>query len=331
MRRAVVTGAAGFVGRTLAPVLRDAGWQVVATTRNASAFPPLAGVEVCGVGGLGPDTDWSRALPGADAVVHLAARVHVSDRRRANDPEFHRVNAAGTRRLAEEAAKAGIRRFLYVSTANVNGEQRTPEPFNELDPARPDDPYSQSKLAGEAAVLDVGRKTGMGVVVLRPPLVYGPGVGANFLLLLKGCAQLPLLPFGGIANRRSLIFVGNFVDAIRTCLEHPKAAGQVFLVRDGENLSTPELVRRLARALGRSPAVIPVPAFVLRAAATLLGKRQAVRRLLHSLAVDDGKIRRELGWTPPFTVEEGLRETAAWFMSRTTPGPVPGESGNRPS
>ena len=328
MKSVVVTGAGGFVGRALCPVLRQAGWRVVATTRDAAPLRDLAGVEVCAVAGLGRETNWSQALQGANAVVHLAARVHVSDLRREDDPEFHRVNAAGTRRLAEEAAKAGVRRFLYVSTANVNGEQRTPEPFSELDPPAPDDSYARSKLAGEAAVLDVAGKTGMQAVILRPPLIYGPGVRANFLLLLKGCARLPLLPLGGIANRRSLIFVGNFADAIRCCLEHPKAAGQILLVRDGENLSTPELVRRMTHALGRKPSLIPVPTVLLRIVATALGKRQAVRRLLHSLAIDDGKIRRELGWNPPFTVEEGLRETAAWFMSRTAPPAPAGPAGS---
>jgi nucleoside-diphosphate-sugar epimerase len=305
MTRVVVTGASGFVGRTLCPMLAASGHEVNAITRHM-------------VPEIGPDTDWSAALAGAGAVVHLAARVHVTDDP-ADDPlAAHRhVNTLGTRRLAEAAVAAGVRRMVFASTIKVNGENTEAEPFRATDAAAPRDPYGISKWEAEQALFRVAGESAMEAVVLRPPLVYGPGVGGNFLSLLRVCAKAPPLPLAMVANRRSLIHVGNLADAILRCLDHPEAAGRTFLVSDGETVSTPELVRRVAAALGRPARLFPVPPQLLRLAGRLTGKSSIIERLLDSLAVDDGEIRRRLDWKPPFSMSRGLQETAAWFTSHS--------------
>ncbi|MCP5367779.1 MAG: NAD-dependent epimerase/dehydratase family protein [Hyphomicrobiales bacterium] len=317
MTRVLVTGATGFVGRRLCADLVRRGVAVSAATRNPRLLHDVHGVDLRAVAGLGAGTDWSGALRGVDAVVHLAARVHVMDDRAA-DPlaEFRRINAEGTRRLAEDAAAAGARRFVLLSTIKVNGEHTGDTPFADETPPMPEDPYARSKWEAERALAAVAAATGMEAVVLRPPLVYGPGVKGNFLSLLKLCRKAPPLPLASVRNARSLIFVGNLTAAIAACLEKPAAAGRTYLVRDGEDLSTPDLIRRLAAALDRPARLFPCPPAVLRAAAALAGRSAAAARLLDSLRVDDGKIRRELNWTPPHGVDQGLTETAAWFLSR---------------
>jgi nucleoside-diphosphate-sugar epimerase len=278
---------------------------------RAEAMPPM---EYAEVGDIGPATRWDEALRGVDAVVHLAARVHVRVRSApAAIAAYRRVNTAGTERLALAAAAAGVRRFVFLSTLKVNGEATQARPFTESDPPAPQDAYARAKWEAEQALHRIGARTGMEVVILRPPLVYGPGVKANFLALLKAVARGLPLPLGAIDNRRSLVYVGNVADAIVKCLEHPAAAGQTFLVRDGEDVSTPELVRRLARALGVKPRLFPVPPSWLSFAGQLTGRRDAVDRLIGSLAIDDAKIREALGWVPPYTLDEGLEATARWF------------------
>ena len=305
MTRVVVTGATGFIGRTLCPMLAAAGYEVSAITRDAIAE-------------IGPDTDWSTALAGAGAVVHLAARVHKADQSAADPLAAHRrVNTLGTHRLAEAAVAAGVRRMVFASTIKVNGENTPDEPFRATHAAAPTDPYGISKWEAEQALLQVAAEGAMEAVVLRPPLVYGPGVKGNFLSLLRVCAKAPPLPLALVANRRSLIHVGNLADAIIRCLSHPAAAGRTFLVSDGETVSTPELVRRVAAALGRPARLFPVPPALLRLAGRLTGKSSAVERLLDSLAVDDREIRQVLDWNPPFSMSRGLQETATWFTSHS--------------
>lgn len=305
----LVTGAAGFVGQALCRTLAEAGFRVRGATRR-----PAAGIEAAAVGEIGPDTDWRAALHGVDAVVHLAARVHVM-RDTAADPEqaFHAVNAAGTERLARQAAAAGVRRLVYVSSVKVNGERTAARPFDAADAAAPQDPYGRSKWAAEQALQAVSRESGLETVAVRPPLVYGPGVGGNFLRLMKLVKSGVPLPLASLRNRRSLIYLGNLVDLLALCLRHPEAAGATFLVSDGEDLSTGELVRRLARALGRPPRLLPCPPALLRLAGTLAGRGDEVARLADSLQVDDGALRRRLGWSPPFTVDQGIAASAAWF------------------
>ncbi len=317
--RVLVTGATGFVGRALVSVLAGGGHEVIAAARDpeyADFAADHEGITVRRVADLGPDTDWRSALEGAEAVAHLAARVHVmNDRAADSQVEFRRANVAGTRRLAEAAAEAGVRRLVFVSTVKVHGETSGATPIRETDDPRPTDAYGHSKWEAEQALTEIAGASDLEAVILRPPLVYGPGAKGNFLALLKLCRWAPALPLGGLANRRSLIYVGNLVDAVMACLVHPEAAGQTFLVRDGDNVSVSELIRCTGAALGRTPWMIPAPESLLRLAGRLTGRQETMARMLDSLVVDDGKIRHRLGWTPPFTMAEGLEATAAWFRS----------------
>ena len=317
MRTALVTGAAGFVGRFVCDALTARGWRVRAALRRpGSAQGP--GNESVVVGEVGPGTDWTGALAGVEAVVHLAARVHVM-REDAGDPlaEFRRVNTLGTAHLAARAAVAGVRRLVLVSTVKVNGEQTGGTPFRETDPPAPQDPYAVSKWEAEGSLWEVAGGGRLEGVVVRPPLVYGSGVGGNLRRLLRALDGGWPLPFGAVDNRRSLIGVWNLADLHATTLEHPEAAGETVLAADGEDLSTPGLLRRLARGLGRPARLLPVPVGLLRLAGRVLGRADEVERLCGSLRVDAGKARRVLDWSPPVTVDEGLRRTARWYRETT--------------
>jgi nucleoside-diphosphate-sugar epimerase len=267
------------------------------------------------------EQDTSRALEGVWAVVHLAARVHVMTDRAA-DPlnEFRRVNRDWTERLARSAASQGVRRFVYMSSIKVNGEQTT-VPFTEQDPPNPQDPYGVSKWEAEQALSVVSSRTSIETVIVRSPLVYGPGVGGNMLQLLNILRRGVPLPFALVQNRRSLVYRGNLVDALTRCVQDTRAAGRTYLVSDGEDLSTPELIRRLSKALGLVARLWPIPLVVLRCLGRLAGKRAMIDRLLGSLQVDPSKIKRELGWQPPFSVEQGLLETAVWYSGRLALAP----------
>ncbi|WP_018076481.1 NAD-dependent epimerase/dehydratase family protein [Thiobacillus denitrificans] len=302
--RVLVTGAAGFVGRALCSQLTGAGQAVIPAVRRGSE---LQGEVV--IGDIGPSTDWRLPLAGCDAVVHLAARVHMMQES-VQDPLalYREINTEATLNLAQQAAQAGVRRFVFISTIKVNGEGRD-APYRETDAATPEDPYAISKWEAEQGLRRIAQETGLEVVILRPPLVYGSGVKENFRRLLDTVARGWPLPLGAIHNRRSLLYLGNFVDAIRVCIEHPAAAGQTFLLDDGHPVSTPELVRALARAMGRPARLFPVPVGVLRLVGTMLGKRAPVARLTGSLYVDSSAIRSRLGWTPPYSLAEGLAET----------------------
>lgn len=313
MTTVVVTGANGFVGRAVGRRLAAAGHAVHGAVRRNAALPegvtPVAGPV------LSREADWRPVLDGMEAVVHLAARVHVM-KDDAADPlaAFRAVNVAGTRALAEQAAATGVRRFVFVSSVKALGDGRADgRPYSEADAPAPRDPYGVSKWEAEQALREIAGRTGMEVVVVRPPLVYGPGVKGNFAALLRLVARGVPLPFGAIGNRRSLIGVENLADALRLCLEHPQAAGETFLVRDGEDVSTPDLVNRLAGAFGRPARLVPVPPAVLRLGLGVLGKGAAADRLLGSLTVDDARLRSRLGWTPPLTLDEGLARTVAAF------------------
>lgn len=316
MARALVTGGTGFVARELLRRLAADGWAVACSVRSpASAAAVEAPAEPFVTGDLGPDTGWEPALRGVDVVFHLAARVHqLADTARDPATEYRRVNAAATGHLARSAAAAGVRRLVLVSSVKVNGEARA-APYRDEDPPAPADPYGASKLEAEEALFRVGRETGLEAVVIRPPLVYGPGVKANMLRLFRAVDRGLPLPLGGVRNRRSLVFSGNLVDALVACGTHPRAPGHAFLVSDGEDVSTPGLVRAIAAALGRPARLLPVPFAIIAAAGSLLGKRGAVERLGGSLTVDASGLRRELGWTPPFTLREGMERTAAWYRA----------------
>lgn len=315
--KVLVTGATGFVGTALIKRMGHENFHVRAAVLADERTDLLPGaVEKVVVQPLSNTAEYAGALHGIDVVVHLAARVHVMDEHAA-DPlaEFRRVNVAGTERLARQAAGAGVRRFVFVSSVKVNGEGR-PAPYTENDPPLPEDPYGISKREAEDVLRRVERETGLEVVIIRPPLVYGPGVKANFLNLLKIIQRGIPLPLGYIRNRRSLIGLGNLVDAIVLCAHHPRAGGNTYLVCDGEDVSTPELVRRIAAACGRPSRLFPFPLTLMRLAGTMSGKRVEVDRLAGSLQVDSSKIQRELGWKPPFTLEQGLAETAEWFLKK---------------
>lgn len=302
----LVTGATGFVGRSLLSELERRGCSAIPVVRRAIDLTHE--VVLPDIHAL---TDWREALDNCHAVVHLAARVHVMDDT-AQDPLalYRATNTDGTLNLARQAAKAGVKRFVFVSSVKVNGEGRD-APYRETDMPAPEDAYAISKWEAERGLWQIAQETGLEVVVLRPPLVYGPGVKANFRRLLDAVARGWPLPLGAIRNRRSLLYLGNFVDAIQVCVEHPAAAGKTFLIDDGEPVSTPELVRAVAHAMGRPARLLPVPVGVLEFAGALLGKRAAVARLTGSLWVDSSLIRTSLSWVPPYTLRQGLDATVA--------------------
>lgn len=315
--KVLVTGATGFVGRALCPLLRSRGFEVRAAVRDpASAGPD---VEVARIDELGPATHWSAAVSGTDVVVHLAGRAHVLGEAGSDEAaKVRAVNVEGTVHLARAAARAGVRRLVFVSSVKVHGERNAGRPWTENDRPAPEDLYARSKWEAEQALDVLARTTGLEVTVLRPPLVYGPGVKANFLRLLRTVDRGLPIPLGAIRNRRSLVYVGNLADAIAACLAHPAAANRTFLVADGEDVSTPELVRRVADALERPARLVNVPLRLLRLGATLLGRRADFERLAGDLAVDSGAIRRDLGWQPPYSMRAGLEETARWYRGLTT-------------
>lgn len=318
----LVTGATGFMGTAL--IDRLLGISTV-TVRASSRRPvPVRDrADFITVSEVTGDTNWSSAVAGVDTVIHLAARVHVM-RDSARDPlaAFRAVNTDGTVNLARQAARAGAKRFVYLSSVKVNGEATVlGKPFTEECGPRPVDPYGISKHEAELGLWKVADETGLQVVVIRPPLVYGPGVKANFGSLIRLVEAGVPLPFGAIDNRRSLVGLDNIVDLVVTCASHPAATNQVFLASDGEDLSTTELLRRIAMSLGRRAFLIPVPAPILQAALTMIGKRSIAQRLCGSLQVDITKARQVLGWKPPHAVDDGLRKVAQHFLSHANGAP----------
>ena len=304
----LVTGANGLVGRALCSVLDQTKDHVVRAVRRSTTPWEVP------VGDLNEDTDWSEALgPDTNVVVHLAGQAPLTEGaiRVSGDP-YTQVNTLGTANLARQCAVHGVKRFVFVSTVKVLGEGKS-EPYRDTDLAVPADAYAISKWEAEQTLWQVAAETGMEVVVFRPPLVYGPGVKGNFLRLMQAIDKWRPLPLGAIHNQRSLIYLGNLIDAIRLCITHPNAAGKSFLVSDGDDVSTPELVRRIAAALGRRPFLLPVPASWMRWAGRVLGKQAAVDRLLGSLCVDVSPLREELDWKPPYTMQVGLEATAQWY------------------
>jgi nucleoside-diphosphate-sugar epimerase len=262
---------------------------------------------------IGPHTDWEEALDGVTEVVHLAASVHVfRNTNRISKDNCFRTNIAGTARLARAAADAGVRRFVFISTIKVFGEGRE-EPYSEADAQEPMDPYAFSKLEAEHVLKEISCRSLMEAVILRPPLVYGPEVGANFLRLIRLVERQLPMPFASVFNRRSLIFVDNLVDAILTCLRQPQAAGQTYLVADSESLSTPQLISRIAEFLGVASRLFAFPSSLLRLVGTLLGRKEETDRLLGSLVADTARIRKELGWRPHVSINQGLGATIAWY------------------
>ena len=304
--RVLVTGANGFVGQALLAVLADqARWQPLALVRRR---PEHADDSVVAVGDINASTDYADVIRTGDVIVHLAARVHVMNDRSTDPLQVYRqVNVEGTLNLARQAAAAGARRFVFVSSIKVNGESTTgAPPFDETTAPAPQDPYGQSKLEAEQGLLALARDTGMEVVILRPPLVYGPGVKANFRSLMALAKKRLPLPFASVGNRRSMVFVGNLVDLLVRCLDHPAAANEVFLVSDGQDVSLRSLLTLMRAAVGRGPGLFPVPPALFHVLGKLTGKHAVVDRLLGDLQVDSQKAQRLLGWQPPYSVARGV-------------------------
>jgi UDP-glucose 4-epimerase len=308
----LVTGANGFVGQALCAALAAAGHDVRRAVRRTAA----AGAgEVITIGDIGPATDWRTALAGVDAVVHLAARVHVARSDRAIEP-YMRANALGTQRLASEAARCGVRRLVYLSSVKVNGEKTTGRPYSADDDPQPLDAYGVSKWRGEQHLAEVAERSSLAAVIVRSPLIYGPGARANFLRLLEVVDRGWPLPFGAIDNRRSLINLWNITDLLVNVLTNEAAAGGTWMASDGEDLSTPELVRRIAAALGKRIVLVKAPVPLLRACAAAIGARAEIGRLCDSLTVDGATTQSTLGWAPPVSMRIALERTVAWYRTR---------------
>jgi nucleoside-diphosphate-sugar epimerase len=313
----LLTGATGFVGGALVRQLAAdclSNGVVAAVRRKAESLPEA--VRQISVGDLLPTTDWGSALQGVNVVVHCAARVHVMQDDATDPLQAHRmVNVSGTCNLARQAVAAGVCRFVYISSIKVNGEfTDAGRPFTVDDAPAPEDPYGVSKHEAELALRQIAAETGMEVVIIRPPLVYGPGVKANFESMIRWLSFGIPLPLAGITqNRRSLVALDNLVDLIVTCLSHPSAANQTFMVSDGEDLSTADLLRRMGAAIGHPVRLFYMPPSVLKLGALVVNKPGIHQRLCGSLQLDITKTRQLLGWTPPVSVDEGLRRVAEGF------------------
>lgn len=307
----LVTGASGFVGRALASKATAHGVPLRVAFRRAGVAI-AGGVEAAVIPGLDADTDWQPALEGIDVVVHCAARAHVM-RELSSDPltEFRRVNCEGTINLATQAAHAGVRRFIFISSIGVNGPETFQKAFTERDVAAPSSPYALSKYEAELELHALAEQTGMELVVIRPPLIYGPGARGNFESMVRWVESGIPLPLGAIHNKRSLVAIDNLVDLILVCRGHPAASNQTFLVCDGEDLSTTELLLRIGRAMGKPARLIPVSQTLLRAVAALVGKSDIAQKLIGSLQIDALHTRKRLAWSPPIDVGEALRRVAA--------------------
>lgn len=313
MIRVLVTGATGFIGRPLCQALTEDGFVVRAALRTPARISQSV-PETCVVGDITSTTDWSEALTGVDMVVHAAARVHVLRDALANEQLYAETNALGTRRLASAAAAAGVRRFLFLSSIKVNGEETWSAAYSAADSPDPQDAYGRSKWAAEQSLCEASATSSMQCVIVRPPLVYGPGVRANFLRLLQWVRAGRPLPLGSIDNARSLVSVWNLCDLLVRSLRHPAAAGGTWLVSDGEDVSTPELIRRIAASMGRRARLIPVPAGLLRLLGAASGRGAEVTRLCGSLRVDSEPTRRRLDWLPPLSLDQSLARTVDWFL-----------------
>ena len=320
MSNILVTGATGFIGKAVCKKLREdsknQAHMLTGTTRSPQRGAGPEHIPLYHVPEIGPKTDWSQAISGANIVIHLAARVHVmSDR--TTDPlnEFRKVNTEGAVNLAKQAAAAGVKRFIFISTVKVMGEISAENGLVETDPAQPKDPYSISKWEAEQGLTKIAKASGMELVILRPPLVYGPGVKGNFATLFHAIVKNKLLPLGAIQNHRSLIYVGNLASAIALVANHPNIKIQTFFVSDEETLSTPILIKKIASTLGKKPLLIKLPISLLKLIGIVTGKSSTIKRLTSSLTVNTQKISVQLKWRPPFSTEEGLSKTTEWFIS----------------
>jgi nucleoside-diphosphate-sugar epimerase len=313
--RILVTGSSGFIGLAVINRLIADDFLPIAALRR-KPIDWLAQCPVVEVGDLELNTNWLEALTGVSSVVHTAAHVHVMDRKSANFlAKFRLVNVAGTLNLAQQAASAGVKRFIFLSSIKVNGEQtQIGQPFTEKDRTAPVDAYSISKHEAEVGLQRIAKETGMEVVIIRPVMVYGPGVKGNFLSMMRWLHKGIPMPFASIKNVRSLVALDNLVDLIVTCLKHPLAANQTFLVSDGEDISTTQLLQFTASAMKVKSRLMPVPALMIEVAAKLLNRGDVAQRLCANLQVDISKAHQLLGWVPPISVKEGLKKAVDSYV-----------------
>jgi nucleoside-diphosphate-sugar epimerase len=313
-RKVLVTGASGFVGRAVCQYLADSEISIRKVVRQRPDHQENQDCHV--IEDINIQTDWSQALRQIDSIVHLAARAHImKDTSSSPLNEFRRINVEGTINLARQAARANVRRFIFISSIKVNGEKTEGKGFTENDSPAPEDPYGISKYEAEQGLRQVAKESGLDVVILRPPLMYGPFVKANFYQLMNMVYSGWPLPLGRISNQRSLLYVGAFANAIKTCLTHPNATGKTFLVSDGKSLSTCELITKLAQFLNRPPRLLNVPVSWMRLGGKFLGKSPVVDRLTSSLVINNSKIQQELNWSSPYSVDLGIQKTAEWFLA----------------
>jgi UDP-N-acetyl-alpha-D-quinovosamine dehydrogenase len=317
-RRVLVTGANGFIGHHLCAALAAAGFRVRRAVRASAAVGKPLSDEWVEIGDIGPDTNWAEALRGVQVVVHLAAHVHRLKSMAIDAHEYFRVNAAGTQALVDQSCHFGVNRFIFLSSTKVHGESSCEKPFGPADIPNPVDAYGKSKLAGENALRQIADRAQMNWVIVRPPLVYGPGVGANFYRLMTLVDRRVPLPFKRIFNKRSLLSVGNLCDLLLRVIRQPEAASHTLLISDDHDLSTSELIGKIANSMARRPLLFPVPISVLSAAGRILGLDAELGRLTKSLQVDVSHTRRLLGWEPAESVDDAMANVANWYLTRRT-------------
>lgn len=312
----LITGATGFIGSHLLGKLEQTNHKIAIAVRNISIDNNLSGKNCIEINEIDSNTNWEIALKNIDIVIHLAARAHILKESALNpEAEFEKVNTQGTINLVQQSIQAGVKQFIFMSSIGaITSLSETI--LTETSPCHPDTPYGRSKLKAELAIQDICQNSAMNWTILRPTLVYGENNPGNMERLLTLTSKKIPLPLSSISNRRSLLYVGNLVDAIITCLEHPNAKNQTFIISDGEDLSTPELIRHLGKSMNKSPLLLPFPPSLILFCTKLIGKAQAGDRLLSSLQVDSSKIRQSLNWTPPYSIHEGLKYTAHWFKNR---------------
>ena len=317
MSTVFITGATGFIGRVLCVKMLEKGWRVKGAFRKESAISSLpAGVEGVYLGFIENNVFSESCFAGVDTVIHLAARVHIMGDPAADSLDaFRKINVLGTERLARMAAKGGVKRFIFISSVKANGEGSS-RPYTEKDMPQPQDAYGISKIEAERVLDSVVVETGLQVVILRTPLVYGPGVKANLKNLIKIISSGLPLPFKGINNRRSLIYLENLVDVIIACSTHPLAAGETFMVSDDQDISTPDLIKMISYAMDKKPILFYLPKGILKALCRIVGKGEEIEKLTGSLFVDSSKIKILLSWKPLFTMEEGIKKTVKDYKSR---------------
>lgn len=317
MKTLLLTGITGFVGTALTRHLYQQGHTLIVVVRsfNDSLTNSIQQIQI---DDLLPNTDWGTAFNDVDTIIHLAARVHVMRDTAANPlNEFRRTNTAATLNLAQQAAAAGVHRFIYLSSIKVNGEHTTNKPFTPKSTTIPTDPYGLSKYEAEQGLMEIAQRTAMEVVIIRPPLVYGEGVKGNFAQLMNWLHKGIPLPLGAIHNQRSLVALPNLIDLITTCIDHPAAANQAFLVSDGKDLSTTGLLKHLAQALDKPARLLPVPQTCLETGLNLLGKQAIAQRLCGNLQIDIRHTCETLNWEPPVSVDDALQQTTqAWLKQQ---------------